>query len=56
MLEQIDDIFLGIRYLLKATGAEQAIIGIEANKPDAVEALARGLPGRESPSRSRSSR
>jgi electron transport complex protein RnfC len=44
MLEQIDDIFLGIRYLLKATGAERAIIGIEANKPDAAEALRAACP------------
>lgn len=44
MLEQIDDIILGIRYTLKATGAKQAIIGIEANKPDAVEALRKVIP------------
>jgi electron transport complex protein RnfC len=44
MLEQIDDIFLGIRYILKATGAGRAIIGIEANKPDAVEALRAACP------------
>jgi electron transport complex protein RnfC len=44
MLEQIDDIILGIRYTLKATGAKQAIIGIEANKPDAVEALRKAIP------------
>jgi len=39
MLEQVDDIILGTRYLMKATGAERTIIGIEANKPDAAEAL-----------------
>ena len=39
MLEQSDDIFLGIRYLLKATGAKRAIIGIEANKQDAADRL-----------------
>lgn len=47
MLEQVDDIFQGIRYLLKATGAEKAIIGIEANKPDAVEALRAACPAGE---------
>jgi len=36
MLEQTADIFTGIRYLLKATGAQKAIIAIEANKPDAA--------------------
>ncbi|MEJ2192883.1 MAG: thioredoxin fold domain-containing protein, partial [Nitrospirota bacterium] len=34
MLEQQADIVMGIRYLLRATGAERAIIGIEANKLD----------------------
>ncbi|WP_420319032.1 electron transport complex subunit RsxC [Ekhidna sp.] len=43
MLEQPDDIFLGIRYLLKATGAKRAIIGIEANKKDAAEFLSNYL-------------
>ncbi len=44
MLEQGDDIFHGIRYLLKLTGAERVIIGIEANKLDAAEALAAKIP------------
>jgi len=44
MLEQIDDIFMGIRYTLKVTGAKRAIIGIEANKPDAVEVLKKKIP------------
>jgi electron transport complex protein RnfC len=44
MLEQSDDIFTGIRYLLKATAAERAIIAVEANKPDAVDHLRAGLP------------
>ncbi|TRX49858.1 electron transport complex subunit RsxC [Fulvivirga sp. M361] len=39
MLEQADDIFMGIRYLLKATGAKRVIIGIEANKQDAAKHL-----------------
>jgi electron transport complex protein RnfC len=36
MLEQGDDIFMGIRYLLKVTGAKEVIIGIESNKKDAA--------------------
>ncbi len=39
MLEQSDDIFMGIRYLLRVTGAQRAIIGIESNKPDAADHL-----------------
>ncbi|MDJ0939224.1 MAG: electron transport complex subunit RsxC [Woeseiaceae bacterium] len=44
MLEQTADVHVGIRYLLKATGAERAIIGIEANKLDAAEALEAAIP------------
>ena len=44
MLEQADDIFMGIKYLLKATGAERVIIGIEANKQDAADHLAGRIP------------
>lgn len=39
MLEQSDDIIMGIRYLLKSTGADKCIIGIEANKMDAADHL-----------------
>ena len=44
MLEQEVDIFNGIRYLLKATGAQKAVIGIEANKQDAADHLAGRIP------------
>jgi electron transport complex protein RnfC len=44
MLEQTADIFVGIRYLLRATGAAEAIIAVEMNKPDAVEKLEQALP------------
>ncbi|RPG36995.1 electron transport complex subunit RsxC [Flagellimonas sp.] len=44
MLEQEDDIFTGIKYLLKATGAKKAIIGIEANKQDAADHLVQNIP------------
>lgn len=43
MLEQTADIVMGIRYLLKVTGAPRAIIGIEANKHDAADALRAAL-------------
>ncbi|MCR9249275.1 MAG: electron transport complex subunit RsxC [bacterium] len=39
MLEQANDIFTGIQYLMKATGAPRTIIGIEANKQDAADHL-----------------
>jgi electron transport complex protein RnfC len=44
MLEQQADIVMGIRYLLRATGAERAIIGIEANKLDVADSLRAALP------------
>jgi electron transport complex protein RnfC len=44
MLEQTADIFAGLRYLLRATGAADAIIAIEGNKPDAARKLAQTCP------------
>jgi electron transport complex protein RnfC len=44
MLEQTGDIFMGIRYLLKATGAGDCIIAVEANKQDAVRKLRDNCP------------
>ncbi len=44
MLEQSDDVFQGIRYVLKVSGAERAIIAIEANKLDAAELLRNRIP------------
>jgi electron transport complex protein RnfC len=44
MLEQTADIFLGIRYLLRATGTSQVIIAIEANKQDAAKKLEQDCP------------
>ena len=44
MLEQTEDIMLGIRYTLKACGAQRAILAVEANKPDAIEALRAACP------------
>lgn len=39
MLEYADDLIRGIRFAMKATGAIRAIIGIEDNKEDAVQAV-----------------
>jgi len=43
MLEQPEDLLRGIRYALKASGAQRAVIGIEDNKRDAAEVLRRHL-------------
>lgn len=44
MLEQADDIWMGLRFVRKATGAGRAVIALEANKADAAEALREALP------------
>lgn len=37
MLEHGEEIFIGISIIMKAIGVERAIVGIESNKPDAIE-------------------
>jgi electron transport complex protein RnfC len=44
MLEQSADIFTGIRYLLRATGASEVIIAVEENKQDAARKLEHDQP------------
>lgn len=44
MLEHTADLIRGIRIVLKAVGAKRAVIGIEDNKIDAVEAIRAKLP------------
>lgn len=39
MLEKIEEIVLGLKILMKITGATNGYIGIEANKPDAIKAM-----------------
>lgn len=39
MLEQAKEIIAGAQAIAKATGAQKIIIGVEDNKPDAIEAL-----------------
>jgi electron transport complex protein RnfC len=43
MVEQADQILLGLRIVMKATGAKRAMIGIEDNKMDAVARLQAAL-------------
>lgn len=39
MLEHPDEIIIGIKVILKVLGIDRAVIGVEANKPDAIELL-----------------
>ena len=39
MIEQIDEIVKGLKILMKIVGAQKGIIGIEANKPDAIKMM-----------------
>lgn len=48
MLEKADEILVGIQIMMKAGKVDKALIGIEANKPDAIEhmtAKAKDYPG-----------
>ena len=45
MVEYPGRVMLGVRLMMKCLGVERAIIGIEKNKPDAVEMLQAALPG-----------
>jgi electron transport complex protein RnfC len=44
MLEHADELLTGIRIVLKATGAQRAVIGVEDNKLDALNAIRERLP------------
>jgi electron transport complex protein RnfC len=44
MVEHAEDLVRGTRYAMRAAGVEKAVIGIEDNKLDAVEAIRRVLP------------
>lgn len=39
MLEKAEEVLFGVQLLMKAIGVQRAIIGIENNKPDAIEHL-----------------
>ena len=39
MMERTEEVFSGIQLLMKGLGVEKAIIGIENNKPDAIEKM-----------------
>ena len=39
MLEHADEIIIGVKIILKVLGVDRAVIGIEANKPDAIELM-----------------
>lgn len=39
MLERGEDIIRGLKLIMKITGANRGIIGIETNKPDAIDAM-----------------
>jgi electron transport complex protein RnfC len=44
MLERPEQVHLGTRIMLKALGINRAVIGIEANKPDAIEIMRKTAP------------
>ena len=48
MLEHPDEIIAGLKAIMKICGASNGIIGIEANKPDAIELFEKKLSGEKS--------
>lgn len=44
MIEQTDDLIRGTQYAMRVVNAKQAVIGVEDNKPDAIEAIRKRLP------------
>ncbi|MBT4519514.1 MAG: electron transport complex subunit RsxC [Halieaceae bacterium] len=44
MLERPEKVHMGIRIALKALGIKRAVIGIEANKPDAIDIMRQTAP------------
>lgn len=44
MLERPGDVLEGLKILMKAVGADRGIVGVESNKPDAVNALRAAIP------------
>ncbi len=45
MLERPDDLIAGLKLMMKAVGAQKGVIGIEANKMDAVDKLTAKVSG-----------
>jgi len=44
MVEYPERVHFGIRIMMQCLGVERAVIGVEMNKPDAIEALRRTVP------------
>ncbi|MBW2269842.1 MAG: electron transport complex subunit RsxC [Deltaproteobacteria bacterium] len=44
MLEYADRVYTGVRIMLRCLGIERAVVGIERNKPDAIETMRRAAP------------
>ena len=44
MVEYPERVLHGLRIMMRCTGAPRAVIGIEKNKPDAIEAIRKHLP------------
>jgi electron transport complex protein RnfC len=44
MVEQADRVHMGLRIMMRCLGVSKAVVGIERNKPDAIEAMERTRP------------
>ena len=48
MLEHTDEVVMGLKAIIKPTDAKKAIIGIESNKPKAIEVMRKAVENEES--------
>ena len=47
MLEDADEIIIGIQIMMKILGVKRALVGIENNKPDAIEKMEKAAKGKD---------
>lgn len=47
MLESAGDVVTGLKAIMKVVGVQKGYIGVELNKPDAIEALEKAIAGQE---------
>lgn len=47
LLERPEDVVLGLEAVMKAAGVKESFIGIENNKPDAIESIKKALQGKK---------
>lgn len=47
LLERPEDVIFGLEAIMKATGVKKSFIGIEDNKPDAIDSISKAIAGKQ---------